>query len=140
MVPYGTIWYYVVSYGATPLTVRTALSKSDGNHVLRHNLRFRYKMVLYGTICYHMLPYATSTIWYHMVPYGTIWYHMVPYGAIWYNMVPYVTIWVLKLSFPIVDHFPQVVPYGTIYPMVPYGTIWYHMVPYSTIWYNIFLD
>ena len=34
-----------------------------------------------------------GTLWYHMVPYGTI---MVPYGTLWYPMVPYGTIFELK--------------------------------------------
>ena len=63
------------------------------------NGKFWNRVVPYGTIWYHMVPW-----WYHMVPYGAIWYHMVPYGTLWCHMVPYDTIW---------------------YQMVPYGTIWY---------------
>ena len=34
----------------------------------------------------HKVPYVT--IWYRMVPYGTIRDHMVTYGTLWYHMVP----------------------------------------------------
>ena len=56
------------------------------------NGKFWNRMVPYGTMRYHKVPYGTimvpyGTIGYHMVPYGTIRYHR-PYGTVGYLMVP----------------------------------------------------